>query len=172
MNSDMTTTCKLMVLYLLKKVSFPMTNSQLAEFFTEKEYTEFFHFQTIITELCDANLVQAIKTRKAEQYEMTREGEDALYYFGKKLSPELKESMDGYIREHKYQLRDEVNVSADYYPSSQGDFVVHGEIREGKSKLLTLELSAPTQEQADALCDSFEKHHQDLYAYIIKKLFE
>ena len=36
---------KLIVLYTLSRVDFPMTNSQLTEFITEKEYTNYFNVQ-------------------------------------------------------------------------------------------------------------------------------
>ena len=39
MLSDPLTLYKLMILYLLKQSKFPLSNSQLSEFFLEKEYT-------------------------------------------------------------------------------------------------------------------------------------
>ena len=33
---------KLMILYMLNKVNFPLTNSQLTQFFLDKEYTTYF----------------------------------------------------------------------------------------------------------------------------------
>ena len=47
---------KLMILYMLDKVNFPLTNSQLSEFFLDKEYTTYFTLQSVLTELAEATL--------------------------------------------------------------------------------------------------------------------
>ena len=40
---------KLMILYLLKKVNYPLSNGQMSEFFVSKSYTDYFTFQMVIT---------------------------------------------------------------------------------------------------------------------------
>ena len=45
--SDTLTLYKLILLYMLDKVSFPMSNGQLSEFMLDKEYTDYFTVQTI-----------------------------------------------------------------------------------------------------------------------------
>lgn len=40
MAMDSATLYKLMILYMLNKVDFPLTNSQISEFFLENEYDE------------------------------------------------------------------------------------------------------------------------------------
>ena len=35
---------KLMILYLLKKVNYPLSNGQMSEFFVSKSYTDYFTF--------------------------------------------------------------------------------------------------------------------------------
>ena len=45
---------KLMNLYLLKQVNFPLTNAQLTSFFTEHDYTTYFTLQQALNELEDA----------------------------------------------------------------------------------------------------------------------
>ena len=42
---------KLMILYMLNKVNFPLTNSQLTQFFLDKEYTTYFTLQQVLSEL-------------------------------------------------------------------------------------------------------------------------
>ena len=41
---------KLMNLYLLKQVNFPLTNAQLTSFFTEHDYTTYFTLQQALNE--------------------------------------------------------------------------------------------------------------------------
>ena len=56
MLTDPITLYKLMVLYMLKQVNFPLTNSQLTSFFLDHEYTTYFSLQQALNELLEAGL--------------------------------------------------------------------------------------------------------------------
>ena len=57
MLSEPMTLYKLMILYMLKQVKFPLTNSNISDFFVSKEYTTYFIVQQALTELLEANLI-------------------------------------------------------------------------------------------------------------------
>ena len=59
MLSDPMTLYKLMNLYMLKQVNFPLTNAQLSEFFLQHEYTNYFTLQQALNELQESGLVRA-----------------------------------------------------------------------------------------------------------------
>ena len=44
---------KLMILYMLEKSEFPLTNAQISGFILDKGYTTYFHLQQAISELTD-----------------------------------------------------------------------------------------------------------------------
>ena len=48
---------KLIILYMLNRVTFPLSNSQLSEFILEKEYTDYFTLQQTIHELTESKLI-------------------------------------------------------------------------------------------------------------------
>lgn len=77
---------KLMNLYMLKQVNFPLTNAQLTNFFTEHEYTTYFTLQQALNELEDAGLVHKEASHNSTRYDITREGEETLNFFGKNIS--------------------------------------------------------------------------------------
>ena len=54
MLSDPITLYKLMILYMLDHVNFPLTNSQLTDFFLDHEYTTYFTLQQALNELKEA----------------------------------------------------------------------------------------------------------------------
>ena len=71
MTSDPITLYKLMTLYMLKKVNFPLSNAQMSEFFLDKGYTNYFTFQQVLNELLDAHLIQVETVRNTSRYEIT-----------------------------------------------------------------------------------------------------
>ena len=170
MFSEPITLYKLMVLYMLKKVNFPLSNAQMSDFFLNKEYTNYFTFQQVLNELLESNLIRVETIRNTSRYEMTKEGDEVLYYFGNKISEAIVEDMDQFFKDNKFKLRNETGIVSDYYKSTDHDYVVHCEVREGKSVLLEVNVSVPVEEQASAMCDNWKNHSQEIYAYIMKKL--
>ncbi len=170
MLSEPMTLYKLMILSMLKKVKFPLTNSQISDFFLEKEYTTYFTLQQAISELLDANLISKESSRNISLYELTHQGEETLFFFSNKISSAINDDIDNYLRKNKVRLRDEVSVLADYYKNTANEYTVHCEIREGKSELLELNISVPDKTDAEKMCSKWHNCNQSVYSYIVKEL--
>lgn len=130
MLSDPITLYKLMILYMLDHVNFPLTNSQLTDFFLDHEYTTYFTLQQALNELKEAGLIRMESTHNSSRYEITKEGDDTLSFFGNNISPAIIEDIDSYLKENKFRLRNEVGVISDFYKSTNQDYIVHCEVRE------------------------------------------
>ncbi len=170
MLSEPKTLYKLMNLYMLKQVNFPLTNAQLTDFFLEHEYTTYFTLQQVLNELMEAGLIRTHSNHNSTRYEITREGEETLEFFGKNISQAIIDDMNQYLRDNRIKIRNEAGVLADYYKSTSQDFIVHMEIREGKSSLMELSLSVPTREQAEAMCAQWQGKSPEVYSYLMKTL--
>ena len=69
---------KLIVLYILDKVDFPLTNGQLTNFILEKEYTNYFNIQQTINELVDDEYISSETIRNSSLYQITDSGRETL----------------------------------------------------------------------------------------------
>ena len=161
---------KLMNLYMLKQVNFPLTNAQLSSFFLDRDYTSYFTLQQALNDLLDAGLIRQETVHNSTRYEITPEGEDTLDFFGKTISPAIVEDMNEYLKENKFRLREEVGTSADYYKATGQDYIVHCEVREGKTVLIRLDLALPDKEQAEAMCSNWKEKSQEIYSFAMKTL--
>lgn len=170
MLSEPMTLYKLMNLYMLKQVNFPLTNAQLSNFFLDREYTTYFTLQQALNELLEAGLIKMETLHNSTRYEVTREGEETLEFFGKKISPAIVEDMDEYLKENRFRMRNEVGLVSDFYKSTNQDYIVHCEVREGKNVLVSLDVSVPDKEQAELMCSHWKERSQEIYAYIMKSL--
>ena len=56
---------KLIILYMLQKVDFPLSNAQISGFILDKGYTNYFHLQQAISELIESGLVRSETVRNA-----------------------------------------------------------------------------------------------------------
>lgn len=170
MSTEALTLYKLIVLYMLNKVNFPLTNSQISEFILGKEYTTYFTLQEAMLDLEEAKFMEIKSIRNTSYCYITPEGKETLGFFDNKISDSIKEDIDKYLSENKYELRDEVSNLADFYKSTSGDFTVHCLVKEGKSTLIELNLSVPSEEQAETMCKKWKNSSQDIYAYIMRTL--
>ena len=151
MLSDPITLYKLMILYMLDHVNFPLTNSQLTDFFLDHEYTTYFTLQQALNELKEAGLIRMESTHNSSRYEITKEGDDTLSFFGNNISPAIIEDIDSYLKENKFRLRNEVGVISDFYKSTNQD---------------------PDKDQAETMASHWKERSQDIYAYVMKTLMK
>ena len=161
---------KLMNLYMLHQVNFPLTNAQLSNFFLDREYTTYFTLQQALNELLDAGLVKKETMRNSSRYEITKEGEETLEFFGKNISPAIVSDMDEYLKQNRFRMRNEVGLISDFYKSTNQDYIVHCEVREGKAVHVNLDISVPDKEQAEIMCNHWKDRSQEIYAYVMKSL--
>ena len=172
MLSDPITLYKLMILYMLDHVNFPLTNSQLTDFFLDHEYTTYFTLQQALNELKEAGLIRMESTHNFSRYEITKKGDDTLSFFGNNISPAIIEDIDSYLKENKFRLRNEVGVISDFYKSTNQDYIVHCEVREGKSILIGFDLSVPDKDQAETMASHWKERSQEIYSYVMKTLMK
>ncbi len=168
--SETLTLYKLMLLYTLDRVSFPLSNGQLSEFMLDKEYTDYFTVQTALSELLEADFLQMRTVRNTTLYSITDEGERTLGFFKEKLSPEIREEIDTYLKEHRYELRSELDLPTASYPNGHGEYAARLRVMEKGTALLDLTLTVPTKEQADSICANWSGKSQQIYAYLMQKL--
>ena len=124
-----------------------------------------FRLQQVLNELLEAGLIRVHTNHNMSRYEITKEGEDTLEFFGKNISPAIIDDMDQYLKENRFRIRNEAGIISDFYKSTNQDYIVHCEVREGKTVLLDLSISVPDRDQAESMCSQWEKKNQEIYAY-------
>ena len=169
--SDPLTLYKLIVLYMLNRVSFPLTAAQISDFILTREYTNFLTLQQVIRELTDTGLVDARTVRNRTQLLLIKDGKQTLDFFSQQISASIRQEIDEYLKENEMELRNEVSILADYYKSTSGEYEAHLKAKEGNVTLVDLIISVPVEETAAAICDNWQKKNQEIYQYLIEQLF-
>ena len=168
---DPLTLYKLIVLYMLTRVDFPLTKAQVGDFILGKEYTNFLTLQQAIGELIDAGLVTAQSIRNRTHLTITGEGRETLRFFQNQINDSIKSDIDDFFRENEIELRNEVSILADYYKSTSGEYEAHLVAKEKNIDLVNITISVPSEETAVTICDNWQKKNQDIYQYLISQLF-
>lgn len=172
MSLEPLTLYKLMTLYMLNKVNFPLTDAQISDFFLNKEYTTYFSFRQVISELIETNLITSETVRNASYYKITDDGIETIDLFTSKIPVAIIDDMDIFILENKYELRNEVGTLSDYYKSTSQDYVVNCQIKEGPNILIDINISVPSEDVAETMCNNWKGASQELYSTIMKTLMK
>lgn len=161
--------CKLMILYLLSKICFPINHENLSGFFIDK-YTSYISFQQMLAELVETKLVEENRTKTTICYESTKDGLDALISFSDDISTIHKAEIDDYIKKNKIKIKEESIITADFLDSANDNFKVTLEIKENKSEEFKIELDVPNADAATTICENWKAKAKTIYTYIIKQL--
>ena len=156
---------KLIVLYMLDRVDFPLTTSQISEFILDKGYTTYFRLQSALAELTDSGLLKIELTHNRTLYNLTEEGAATINYFRNKISPEIRQEIDNFINE-----KEEVSVKSDYYLNTNHEYEVKCQILENGSHLIDMTLTVPTQTEAEAIVNNWNRKNQEIYALLLSQL--
>lgn len=171
MLQDPLTLYKLIVLYMLNRVTFPLTTAQVSDFILEKEYTNFLTLQQAISELTDAGMLESRSMGNRTHLAITEEGRETLNFFENRISDAIKNDINLFFREKEFALRNEVSVLGDYYKSTSGEYEAHLVAKDREINLIELTLSVPTKETAASICDNWQNKNQQIYKYLIEQLF-
>lgn len=168
--SETFTLYKLIILYMLNKVDFPMTNAQISEFILNKGYTTYFKLQQALSELAEAELLQEENTYNRTLYHLTKDGAQSIQYFKSKISPSIRKDIDNFMREKQYEMKNEVSVKSDYHRNTAGEYSVHCQVMENQEPLIELTLSVPTESEAESISNNWQKKNQAVYAWVMSQL--
>lgn len=172
MESDTFMLYKLMILYILSRVSFPLSNAQLTAFILEKEYTNYFNIQRVISELTDDAFITTKTIRNSTLYKITDSGTQTLLFFDNMISAGIKDDIEAYLAQNKYQLQEEVATRADFNQMKKGEFAAHLSVVERDTPIIDLTLTVTTEEEALLLCNNWKEKSSDIYAYLMSTLLE
>lgn len=163
---------KLIVLYMLDRVNFPLTNAQVSDYILEKEYTNYLNLQQVINELSDAHMISLETIRNRTHLSITPEGRETLRFFQNQINYAIKQDIDAYFRENEYVLRNEVSVLGDYYyRASAGGYEAHLVAKDKDINLVDIRISVPTEEIAASICNNWQAKNQEIYQYLVGALF-
>ena len=81
---------KLIILYLVKKMDVPLSESEIRQFILERRYMDYFTVQQYLAELVNASLLDVARENNATRYTITEDGDATLGYFVHQIPESVK----------------------------------------------------------------------------------
>lgn len=129
---------KLTILYMLDKAGFPLSNTQISNFFLEKEYTDYFRVQEVIGDLVNADLINFKSTHSNTQYTLTAAGKETLGFFKDKITDGIESDVKSFFTDNKLEFRQENSILADYYRTTDRKYAVRCQVRSESTTVIDL----------------------------------
>lgn len=170
MQSESIMLYKLIILYILDRMDFPITNTELTRFILEKEYCNYLTIQQTLEDLIEDNYVEVEHSHNSYLYRITPSGKETLSFFYTRISVAIRDDIDAYLSEKEYQLREMVSTTADYYEAKKNEFVVELRVVERDSELVHINLLVTSAAEADMICSRWKECSADVYGYLISTL--
>lgn len=168
--ADPNTIYKMTILTMLSKAEFPLSNTQISNFFLEQDYTDYFTVQQAVSALLDAGLIRPESTRGNTFYHITGSGKQTLRFFEDKITPAIQKDIKDYFEKNKVTLKNENSVTADFYKSSFSGFDARCQLKENDRSVIDLTIHVKTKEQAEAVCQNWKKQNAEIFSYLMDTL--
>lgn len=166
---ELITMYKLMVLYMLSRVTLPLSKTQISDFLLEQEYTNYFTLQLILADCLESGLIREEKTYQKSTYYITDEGRETVEYFKFNITPSIIVDIDNHLKSKQYDIREDSTISANYYRNSNLEYSVNLKVIEKNVPVIDLTISVPTLELAESIANSWPTMNQEIYAFLMSK---
>ena len=170
MTQEPMTLYKLIILYMLDCVSFPLTKAQIDSFILDKEYTTYLTLQQAFAQLEESDMLAFQTIHNRTQLHITNEGKSTLHFFENNISEVIKSEIKDYLKENSISLRNEVSITNQYYRTTRGTYEVHLVAMERGEPLIDLKLNVPDANSASTICDQWQKKNELIYEILMKEL--
>lgn len=161
---------KLIVLYIINKLNKSITNLQMVDFVLEATGIDYFTLQDILIQLQENSLIDLFYEEEVRYYKITDQGKEMLNSLITIIPDFIVARIDEKIKENQKEIKQKSVVYADFFPEGKANFMVKCKISEGGKKLIELNLSVPTREQAIDICNKWYESPSKYYLEIIKLL--
>lgn len=163
---------KLIILYMLNILQKPLSNSKISEFILNKNYTNYFSLQEYLGQMLESELIKVISKAHMSFYEITETGKTTLDFFENRIPDSIKQEIVDYLKENKYEIKNSLEISAEYIPGLKGDYLVHCIAKENKEIILELKLTVYDKEYAIKICNNWNLKNHEIYKNLLMDLMK
>ena len=158
-----------MILYLINSVNFPLSNSQIANFFTNYNYTDYMSFQILIEDLVNSEMIKSKQSINSVLYTITDLGKRAISCMVNDISKASINDMQEFIETNKLKLMSESSSIANITKFKDG-YNVDLELIEKQNPALQINLFIKDEEMGKILCENWKSKSTKIFDFILNEL--
>ncbi len=159
---------KLLVLYILSRAAGPVDRDTLIDLTMVDDGVDYFTFMEVLSELEDSGHL----TLAEERYAITDKGHKNSAVCESSLPYSVKRKAMRKLAGVNAALRRDAQVRSEVISRPDGSYTLRLTLDDEDANLLTVELLAPSSEQAEQLGENFRKRPEQVYNGILDVLID
>jgi predicted transcriptional regulator len=163
---------KLIVLYTIHKLNFPITNNQLTNIMIENNIINYFSLQQYLVELVNSKFLEIRDEDDKHFYIVTEDGEKILNYFINMVPFTVKEKLQNIVEKNVGKIKEETQVTAEYIPESETSYTVECKVKENGTNLIELKINVPNKSSAKDICENWRNHASTIFNEVLQSLIK
>lgn len=161
---------KLVILYILDKLSFPLEKSQITNIVLENNFLNYFSLQQSLLEIEKSDLVIIEGSETNPLWRISSQGKKAVDFLSDFLTFRIKNTIDRYVQTNKLLIKKDSEIKATYKKINVDEYIVSLKALENGMELINLELNVVSARQAQQVCENWKKNAEQVYGLIIGSL--
>ena len=159
---------KFLILYIMARVAAPIDFFNLAKLSFCDNGVTYFEFSQALFELVETEHL----TLSEDRYAITEKGRRNGGVCEDELPPSVRQRCDRNLAKLNALLRRDAQVRTEVIPRQDGSFTVRMILDDDKGNLMTLDILAVTEDQANSLAKRFRAQPEKLYLEVLHALLE
>ena len=160
---------KVLVLFVMSKVEYPVNMQQIYELCYQDDCLSYFDVCTAIPEMVSSGHLEELP---GDTYCITDKGRADCSLTQDSVAYTVRSKAENAVARFNRQVRRSSFVKTKVVPRENGDFSVIMALDDEVGNLMTLELVAPNQKQANRLSKLFEEKAESLYSLTMAELLD
>lgn len=157
---------KFLVLYLLARTESPIDFASLTDLTMCDEGVDYFLFTQAVSEMVESEHLEI----ENELYSITEKGRKNGAVCEESIPYSVRRKCDQNLAQLNARLRQEAQVRTEVIPRKNGGLTVRLILDDNQDNLMTVDLYAPTEDQADKLAAAFRAAPERVYRAVLDVL--
>lgn len=169
---------KLILLFIMDKMEIPLTQNNILDIITRKQWLNYMECIDILNQLLDKNFVYKIQKEEASEeetkYAISYSGRECLSHFYTRIKLSLREDITSFAKENGLKFKRSQEYLSEYTKNEDGSYKVSLKIKEPliNPPLLEINLKAPNKSSAITACSKWSEKAPNVFEYLYDNIID
>ncbi len=160
---------KLVILYVMKRVAFPVDSETIYDLCYQDETLSYFDLKEALPQMVTTG---HLTLGSDNRYSITAKGREHEEVMEDLVPAPVRERAAHAVAVYNEKRRREEMIRAEVVPLPDGEFAVRMQLDYEHGQLLRLELTAPTEKQANAFASAFRENAETVYQNVLTQMLD
>ncbi len=170
-NTEQQTENKLILLFVLDKFGSPITGMYITDLILKPGLMNYFSSQMALNELVETFLVDIIPDNDGiPMYSINEKGSEVLHSLKHIIPVGIATRYDEYIEKEKDNIKKQLEINAQYFSDSNGDYYVRCFVRNNGTYIIDIKIPVANKSEAILICKNWQQNTASIYTNILKAM--